>query len=27
VCFFSSWVHLGPFRYSTKLAAKRAKLV
>jgi hypothetical protein len=25
--FLSGWVHLGPFRYCTKLAAKRAKLV
>ena len=25
--FLSIWVHLGPFRYCTKLGAKRAKLV
>ena len=25
--FLSVWVHLEPFRYCTKLAAKRAKLV
>ena len=25
--FLSVWVHLGPFRYCTKLGAKRAKLV
>jgi len=25
--FLSVWVHLGPFRYHTKLKAKRAKLV
>ena len=25
--FLSIWVHLGPFRYLTKLKAKRAKLV
>jgi len=25
--FLSIWVHLEPFRYYTKLAAKRAKLV
>ena len=25
--FLSIWVHLDPFRYSTKLGAKRAKLV
>jgi hypothetical protein len=25
--FLSIWVHLEPFRYCTKLAAKRAKLV
>ena len=25
--FLSVWVHLGPFRYCTKLASKRAKLV
>src|SRR6185312_1907160 len=25
--FLSIWVHLGPFRYHTKLKAKRAKLV
>ena len=27
VRFFSVWVHFGPFRYCTILAAKRAKLV
>src|SRR4029079_19013681 len=26
-CVFSVWVHLEPFRYCTKLAAKHAKLM